>query len=1278
MEVLNNWSINKEPAFLVIDALDAARGDPAQEMIQGLIRQVLAKGGRWRVIASIRKFDLRYGAEVKELFEGTPVGEFNDPEFARVRHLNVLRLSDSELSQIRHQSGELFELIEKAPLQLRELLRVPFNLSLMAGLLGDGVHPDDITPIKTQVELLGRYWVHRILRNDGKADAREALLREVCEKMVEDRRLLADRKEVVRPETSQQLQDLLRAQVLLEWQPSPEIPPDRHVLAFSHNVLFDYAVETLLFRGNPDKLVRRLASDPNAMIMTRPSLLFHFYYLWNNDLRRHQFWDFTFRLIKDSGIPEIGRLVGPAVAAELVATVTDLEPLFSALDDAATKGRTAGEQGIRHLVGALLAGSNAKGQLLGPGAGPWCELLERTSRNLQLSTAYTVRSLLGKICEQPDLFTTEQRADAGKCSRRLLDFAWSQPRRDRFLVINSLEGVCRTFVSDPAASAGLIRRSIEQGHLSEFGYEEMPWLARQVSWLIDLDEKLVGDIYGAVFAHEETSKETTSIGQSSILPLTSNRGQDYSMALYELARAFPTFLEHSPENATKALIAVTEAYVAQRHRTTGADDREEPFDFRGRQARILKDYSSIWDEGKTYRHDPPLKMIDEFQQYAEGLAGRPETVTKAVNTIQTLISENRLAVLWRRILGLGTRYPEIVGMHILPLAWTIPILTCYDTSIPAGDFIGAIYSKAGKDERERIERAILSIPGLFPAERRQAAEHVLRDRLIGCLSGNDLVTEEGRLILEHLRAENAIPPNDSPVQSRWSSRRYTEEDDLADQEVPIEAEANRKIRELGSPVKEFAEKHLNSLPTLDEAENVFPALRALRDALARSEVDGVHEKQRGYVWAHLVEACARIAGIELLTLESPLGLFVNGVLLEASRSAEPAPDPDHDAQFDDYPSWGGPAPRIDAAGGIISLAGHESFFLLPDVLEAMQNLLTDPVPAVRYQVAGRLTSLYRTSPELMWSLIELVCRKEPSRGVLQGLLSRPLQQLAGFNPDKTAELVRTIFDRVEEGPGAKAVRELCTSIFTGLCVWRDHPGCCKISTEIAGNPVRFMNEASHLLAQLQEALTHGPIRSASPEDDSIRRRAFDLLDRALSSALDSLHQIELRHWQAEDREVTSSLAQLIDHVASEIHTLSETQGGRGLSGLTGDMGVQERAERFYREAFPVLDKLVDVGLPSVAHHLLETLAFFIPIDPKGVFVSIGRVVRAGQRGGYQYESLASDLIVKLVERYIAEYRTLLRQDEDCARILVEILDVFVQAGWPSARTLTYGLEEIFR
>jgi len=123
------------------------------------------------------------------------------------------------------------------------------------------------------------------------------------------------------------------------------------------------------------------------------------------------------------------------------------------------------------------------------------------------------------------------------------------------------------------------------------------------------------------------------------------------------------------------------------------------------------------------------------------------------------------------------------------------------------------------------------------------------------------------------------------------------------------------------------------------------------------------------------------------------------------------------------------------------------------------------------------------------------------------------------------------------------------------------------------------------------------------------------------------------------------------------------------------LGAPEK-RRFFSEVKPVLNVLGTFGFPSVVHHLLETLEFLLEVDPKEVFLLIANVVRSGKAGGYQYEQLGADLIVGLVERYLAEYRHILREDKQCREGLREILDTFVQ--WPNARRLTYRLDEIFR
>jgi hypothetical protein len=1283
LQVLDNWP-GLQPAYLVIDALDAARGVSSERAIHDLIRSVIERVNRWRIVASIRKFDLRYGVELQGLFAGSPPTEFQDTEFKNVHHVNIARLSIDELGQVGTQSPELQALLNLAPDKLRDLLRVPFNLRILADLVGAGISPSQLTPIDTQLDLLERYWLERVIRSDGLGDAREATLHSASERMVRARQLRVSRHDIANSGNSMYVNDLLSAQVLVEWQPTAVDSPDRYTLAFSHHVLFDYAVARLLLRSSNEAVSRQLADDIEMALVVRPSILWHFQYLWSRDKGHQQFWDLVFQVMQLDEIPEIGKLIGPSLAGNFADSLADFETLCTAIEQTSAGLPTAAEQALRHLVGTLLADAPSGVRVAGTGAGPWCELLERVSRSLRPSLAYIIRPLLLELCEHSKDLSADQRACAGKTARRLFELAWAAERRDGWLIIHAIKCVCRTFESDPVSSAGLVRRCLESSHLSQYGFEVMPRLADEIKRLIPLDAELVEEVYRAAFGYVETSDETTSIGQSRILPLSSNRRQDYDMALYELGNVFQEFLERAPRNATRALIAVTEGYVTRRQTPASGKWSEETFDVNGHEGFLRTDYSSIWDNGGVYGTDDPIKMLNTFQGYLVGLANQPEGIHELHSLVQIIIAENRYGVLWRRLLSLGAQYPNVIGQELLPLAWATPILIDYDTSAPAGEFLKVIYPLCSHDERERIERAVMTIPDKISLDRRDTAEH-MRNRLLGCIADSELVTDEARHLIAELRKSDVIPTNEPSVSSgdvEWG--HYGEEEFLKDQGVPVDAEPNRRIREVERPVKEFADKHLNSVPNKMEIDAVLPALQALHEALIKTERDSAHPLQRDYAWGHLAAACVRIARFEAWSCVNPAGQFITQVLLEAARDPVPMPNPDQDAKFDEFPSWGSPASRIEAAEGLIIISRLPTC-ATPDVIEMVKQLVVDPVPAVRFQIAAQLNMLYRTEKELMWDIIELICQEETSRGVLQGLLSRPLHHLAGSYPDHVARLTKAIYERIRDGVGAEAVRESCVSIFVGLYLWRDNDLCRQIALEIVSSPLANIKEAQNLLGHLRKPLTHGRTDPSNPKEEPVRQRAVDLLSRLVSSAHSELQLIEARRsgvafseWPSEDIKSAQSLVQFIDHVGMEVYFASGAYENKKNPADPNQSPTRQQAARFYRETAAVLEELASLGHPSIAYHLIETLESFIPIDPRGVFLRIGRVVRSGQQGGYQYEIMAADLMVKLVERYLAEYRSLLQEDPECRQTLIVMLDIFVHAGWPSAQRLTYKLEDIFR
>lgn len=1277
-DVFCNWPADREP-ILIVDGLDAARSSGADQTLYDLLTKTMRECKQWRVVASIRQFDLRYHTTLQELFAGRPPTEFSSPEFSHLCHFTVPLLDRDleEWKQIGQQAPELLKLFVDGTDGLRKLLFVPFNVRLAAELLGSGMDIERLTPIETQIGLLDLYWRERVIRTDHQGNAREAILTRTVENMVAARSLQVNRRNIASDAAalSAALDDLLSAHVLSEWAPTENNTFDRSVLTFAHHVLFDYAAARLLLRGTTETLVEFLGRDPDVVIAIRPSVVMHFQYEWHRD--KANFWEAVFQVINSEQIPEIGKLIGPTVAVDSAKGADEFAPFTQALFSAVLATRETADRCLRHIVGALLVHAvHSPTGLSGEGKDIWADLLDTCTSVVRINIAYAVRPILLNICNEPSRMTNQQLQHAGMVARRLLQFALDQELHDSMLVGSGIEAVCRTFQSNLEESAVILRRCLEPNHVSSHGYEELFRLGHEVDRLIAVDSSLVEDIYRAAFSNYDPREDPTPLLGSGILRLTTTPRQEFDMARWLLTTKYKEFIEGAPLHATRALLIALQTFIAEQYASRFGDQLEEFFEFNGQQATVSTDYSEIWDGDSAHGDDGSVRMLKSFQDYIEKLWASDETGLQR-QLLDLLILKNRTAAVWRKLLISATKHTRLAD-DLRPLAWAVPILVNYDTSRVAGDYLSATYPRLDDVDRRKIEEAILSIPRKAN-EKSWSDPEFTRNRLLGCLDADLLVTEDAKRIREQVTP----PPNVPVFRTTTISGVYTDEDYLRDQGVTLDAEPNRLLLQLAEPAKLFGNTHRNNAPSLEQAMDVFPHLLRLREELNTASSSDVPESEQTLAWGYLVEAARAVAEVDELP-QSDLAVFVRQVLLEAGGHSEPSARPEYDAQFDIHPSWGSPSPRVDAAHGLIRLSRFESF-ADAEVLGAVSRLLRDPVPAVRYQIAINLAAIYNTSNDLMWQLLERCSDEETSRGVLQGLLAGALRRLAAYAPERVTNCVLSIFNRIRDGEGATEVRRRCISILVGLYLWQNNARCGDVVHDIVDDPCRFDTETGQIIFDVRNWLNLGTVKESKAEQDAVRLVSFDLLEQILRSIRTKWVPLEEKFRKAPLSPLTSdeqtearTLGRLAESVCQQVYFVSGAYKDSSIGNAEKiPMGTEER-QRFLIESRKVLESLSEFSLPSLTHHLLEMLEFFIPFDPKRVFLLVNKVVRSGKAGGYQYESMAVDLIVRLVERFIAEFRHILRGDEECRRALIEILDIFVDAGWASARKLTYRMEEIFR
>jgi hypothetical protein len=392
------------------------------------------------------------------------------------------------------------------------------------------------------------------------------------------------------------------------------------------------------------------------------------------------------------------------------------------------------------------------------------------------------------------------------------------------------------------------------------------------------------------------------------------------------------------------------------------------------------------------------------------------------------------------------------------------------------------------------------------------------------------------------------------------------------------------------------------------------------------------------------------------------------IVLRAGADPDPAPDPDPDERFQDSPGWGS-AIRIDGARAAMVLA-HRN----PEMAEAIRptilKLADDPVAAVRFQVALGTSYLFRTAPDFMWRILEHFAAHESNRGVLQGTLN-VLRWCANADPPRVVQMALDIFKRMPaEGPGTATVRNQCCNIFSGLAIWRQDPTCIGIIEKMTTLPAQYLSDLGHVIFDLSAWLQE--------KNEEVQESTFDLLERILDVHLAAARsmdpELDGRTYDAlprADQELYAGFMKNVDQVALRLYLNSGASSGNQPEPSPVNPG-------FYQLAAPLLKKLASIGHPHTVFYVIETLVYFIPVDPVGVLLLVGEVVKAGSVQGYHYEHLGEELIVRMVKRYLAEYRPMLREHRECHATLMAILDVFVRVGWPQAHQLTYRLGDIYR
>lgn len=1294
-DVLAHWPDGAK-GVLITDALDAVRDVETLRLLRRLLQDVLQGASGWTVVASVREFDLKHGRELREAFPGDGVAGHCSGEFTGVSHFHVSGLEESKLDGLAAKVAEIGPFIDSARRNPRAggIHRSPFFLRLSAELLKNGDSPARLADWSSPAILLRRFWKARVTDGAG-ANHRKVALKSICSRMTQLRSMALSTQEVTLGASELDAADELRSRGIFQ---SPVLqhgsPVGEDELRFSHHLLHDYAIARSLIPPGSARFAEFTVGEPLLPIFYRQSFLFALEELWDGPDGRDGFWTCALKMEGVAQLHGITRILAPILAARRVDTFADLNPLFAAVQGATGEDSPA-EKALRHMASGL---QDADDAAIRAGAGAWCDFAAKLSALLpgRFSLQTPLVHILARLNGVSGSFDTAQLRDLNSAARGVLahHVAKEVSKGWRYAALTAIETICRTFkVAIPESEAAL-RSLLTPKRLAQFPHWDLFDFAHQLKHLGNEGDAVVFNLFEAAFSTEPTSGEWENFG-GAIMSMRMQSSDNWNSIHYSLAQYYESRTGTNAGLMTEIACIAWNATVRCRggQRESG-ENVMATIHFRGVDCELIEDCGHIWDRNHEHEEN---RILSHFESLLDGWAAAADAERLSL-ALDRFAAHNRTSLMWRVFLEAGAKHAATLGRELeLVLAESL-FLTHPDYCYGGALLLGALHKIGDASQRERLDKLILGLPQTArlhhdePREPMPSWVEYAQNKLLGSLDETHIVLPAVRALRMQRGEQRPLPVNREPEGIRVTSHTFSDEELVERRGVSLKDPVNEKLFRLREALKPFSKQDKGKV-TVSLIEQHWAVIgkceRAVRQHHPR------HRKMAEELWGHLVGACESIVLHADWPATNERWKAVRRILLTASTDPLPKASNNDDAKEDRWPRWGWPAPRLDAASGLLFLV-YRLGRADKQTTAALLRLNRDKSHPLRFNMADQLAVLEQAEPKLMWQILDRFIRYEWKFSVLEMVVNSLDRLWARAAQEVKPRLARIAERAIRSAPDGNHIHETLTRAHLFHFLRTGDVECEAFVNDLIAECDR--QRASHALAvQLHPCrvgrwLTAGDAVKIVELEETVRRRTWGFFAKLLSAAQAKLQQHRDR-WQllhaagqpdAEEvkttQEAINRTSHLVDGIAMQLFFASGAFAGK--QNKKDDHLTEPQMRRFWSESANLFHALSAEIHPHTAHHLVQALHHLLPCSPREVFLTGARAITSSSTAGYQLESLAVGDVVKLIQRALADHRDIFKttdgKESDCLAALLKVLDLFVEAGWGEARQLTHRLEEIYR
>jgi len=1256
---IGKWAslCNSGKSIIIFDSFDSARDEIKRKNFINIIKDIeVSYSDIINVIVVVRLFDASKSIELLNLFKKNNneniAKEFQDR--FDCRHFLIPALDSKDIEEAKKQIKGLSAILENASSELKELLHIPFNLWLLEKIISSNNSDLDFSSIKSEVQLLGLFWEKRVIGKYNQEET-EIFLKKLTHNMVAAKKLSVDIIDVYNNENKTIWKDLLSKEII------SRTSINKQKIAFSHNILFDYSVNALLMEDNARELEKFLLDDYSRPLFLRPSLVYFFTRLWYDSSKA--FWKIFWHLLssKTSNINLFARLIPTIVIINELSKTEEIDLLIERLKS----NDELAKEATKRILQTLNIIQNKKHFI-------WSKILEVISENIDESFIWELASNSSEILDYGILNDDSGIINnSGYIARNIFVWVWAH-RKDNKSWIDQLGSrfgvpmIAKTYSTNIEESRNHLKNVIAIVNEKNFSVDYFFMFTDVIEKIWIYDTEIVKSFYEIVFGTNINDKSPTNMG-SPVLPLISNRSQDFQLCHYNLERKFEGYINADPIKACIVAVKIVNNFVINKHilpylmKDTKFESIKKKITYRNQVCTFINDSSYIWAESKyEENYEEELKILNSFINKIPKLVERGFTLDTIFNVI---LQYAEVGYIYGKLILFGCEFPELFFPNLFELIKNEEVLFGAETTYQVGEYLKKTTEIISSDQIRLVEKIILNYS--LKGEHDPNKLNHQKAKLLNCWP-QERLNDESNKLLKNCIEKNESLKNEPLVEflSEWVEPKTV--DRWEGYGVDMKEVENIRLKEFITSLQEFLNKWQNSEPDNNSIKEFIPLLididkntRGIGNA-DKIMIDLIQNKI-----AEVTRIC--LQSLSILTADQYNQLL--DIIFHYSSNKIPISNYINEKDYNS-PSWSS-TPRTEAAIILPWLYANKKE---TKILKRIIELSNDPDPSIRYIIAREFWRISEVEQKNYWELIDNILLKENNAVVCGGImvsLSHNLPKAPQFTSKRLLQLI----PKGLTSDAKSHFFDLSTVLLVSLVVQNEDEDAIQLLNKYLIKTLDSHKILNAITFTAMKFITYDCLE----KHIEVFNKSINLLQRLINTASKCLEEFSGKSTQGIDieKEVFQDIYGIINEIITRlyIHAEFSDNGFQRQTKPINDVLIK----KYYQKTLVLLNCIVEnkVLLAPTAHYFMQYLNGVLKYDPQKVLGIAFSVCSASKGYNYNLDSMAIMEVTKLVEKVLADYRDQF-QDEENIKNLVGLLDIFADTGWPQALNLVWRLDDIYR